>query len=221
MVVLATCIASACLVQLAKGVVLDPVESATLTDENGDGSPDVLGMGFMHPVQYPGYGTLLVQNFPEQPPYERRSVEAFSLAGITAVQSARLSFNFYDGSDTIILFETFLSGGDGQVLLSDFSIPMTNLGSRNVFAKQTFFISYDVTAELNSILSGGASFAEVRQQIVAGTSGGDQVLSPKLIITPAPEPNSIVLGVVGISILCACARVRMQRSSVEATTLPA
>jgi hypothetical protein len=170
-------------------IVLSPVQSATITDENGDGTPEVVGLGFGHPGD-PNYGTTLVQKGGGEFPYERRSVEEFSLSGISSVQSATLTFSFHNAADAIsTTFETFLSSSDGQVQLSDYSMSSMALGPRTVPATQNYFISYDVTTALNLVLSSGGSFASVRQQIV-GASGGDEVFSPVLNINTASGPGS-------------------------------
>jgi hypothetical protein len=177
-------------------IVLSPVQSATITDENGDGAPEIVGLGFGHPGD-PNYGLTLVQKGGGQFPYERRSVEEFSLSGISAVESATLTFSFHNADATSATFETFLGLGDGQVQLSDFSLSSMALGSRTVPGNQNYFISYDVTAALNFVLSSGGSFASVRQQIV-GASGGSEVFSPELNINTVPEPSSVALFVLGL-----------------------
>jgi hypothetical protein len=169
-------------------IVLSPVQSATITDENGDGTPEVVGLGFGHPGD-PNYGTTLVQKGGGEFPYERRSVEEFSLSGISVVESATLTFSFHNSHATSTTFETFLGSGDGQVQLSDYSMSSMALGPHTVPGNQNYFISYDVTAALNLVLSSGASFASVRQQIV-GASGGSEVFSPVLNINTVPGPGS-------------------------------
>ena len=192
---LSAVLAFASMEQIADAAIVSPVQSATITDENGDGTPEVVGLGFGHPND-PNYGTTLVQ---KSPGFERRSVQEFSLSGISGVQSATLSFYFYNSLIPPSTFETFLTGGDGQVQLSDFSSVSPSLGPRVVPGNQTYYISYDVTSQLNSLLSGGATFVSVRQQIV-GTQGGSEVqsLSPQLAFTPTPEPGSTLLCVLGV-----------------------
>jgi|GEM_PF-6835806 len=177
------------------------MQSATLTDENGDGVAEALGLGFGHPGD-PNYGTTLVQKGGGQFPYERRSVQEFTLSGITIVQSATLTFSFYNSNGTASTFDTFLTAGDGQILLSDFSLASTQLGSRTVPGNQVDFISYDVTSITNSILSAGFGFLNVRQQI-SGTGGGSEVFLPQLDVTILPEPNSLILfGLGSIAYIC-------------------
>jgi hypothetical protein len=203
--VLSACLVIMCPGRVATATILSPVQSATITDENGDGLPDVVGLGFGHPGD-PNYGTTLVQKGGGQFPYERRSIEEFSLLGLSTVQSATLTFSFYNSNGaSSTTFETFLTAGDGQVQLSDFSASATSLGSRTVPANQSYFISYDVTNALNSILSGGASFAGVRQEIV-GASGGSEVFSPQLEVIAVPEPSSTLLYFGGFSIMYALRR---------------
>jgi hypothetical protein len=167
--------------------------------------PEVVGLGFGHPGD-PNYGTTLVQKGGGQFPFERRSVEEFSLSGLFGGQSATLTFSFHNSNGaSSTTFETFLTTGDGQVQLSDFSVAATDLGSRTVPPNQVYFISYDVTTALNSILSGGASFASVRQEIV-GESGGSEVFSPQLQVTAVPEPSSALLCFGGFSVVYALRR---------------
>ena len=195
--ILSAVLAFAILEKDVNATIVLPTQSATITDENGDGTPETVGFGFGHPGD-PNYGTTLVQ---KSPGYERRSVEEFSLSGISAVQSAALTFYFRNAVIASSTFETFVTNGDGQVQLSDFSSISPSLGSRSVPGNQSYFISYDVTSQLNSLLSGGATFVSVSQQVV-GTQGGDEVYSSQLTVTTVPEPASAILCVLGgLSIL--------------------
>ncbi|HEX8295531.1 MAG TPA: hypothetical protein VF593_04485 [Chthoniobacteraceae bacterium] len=47
-------------VSAGHAAIINPMFSATITDENGDGSPEAVGLGFGHP-QAPNYGTTLAQ----------------------------------------------------------------------------------------------------------------------------------------------------------------
>ena len=93
--------------QIASASSLLPVQSATITDENGDGTPEAVGFGFGHPGD-PNYGRTLVQKGAGQFPYERRSVEEFDLSGIFSLSSATLALSFYNSNGTSSTFEAFL-----------------------------------------------------------------------------------------------------------------
>ncbi|MFL6514246.1 MAG: hypothetical protein ACJ8M1_04415 [Chthoniobacterales bacterium] len=176
--------------------VLSPEQSATITDENGDGIADVVGVGFGHPGE-PNYGTTLVQKGEGQFPYERRTVEEFDLSNISVLQSATLTFSFYNPSGSPASFTTLITIGDGQIALSDFSSAATDLRARTAAANGQSFISYDITDWMNNAIAGGASFLTVRQQIV-GTSGGSEVFSPQISIAAVPEPATGVLLICGL-----------------------
>jgi len=202
-----------CSSRVALADVLSPIQSATITDENGDGVPETVGLGFGHAGD-PNYGTTLVQKYVGQSSYERRSVEEFSLEGFSAFGSATLTFGFNNSIlNRSTVFDTYLTTGDGQVLLSDFSLDSTELGTRTVPGGQFYSISYDVTGILNSLISSGATYVNVRQEIVGsivGTNGGDEVFGPQLVVTAAPEADSAVLGAFGIMIVCGFRRYRVR-----------
>lgn len=176
--------------------ILPPLFAATVTDEDGDGIPEAVGVGFGHPDP-PQYGTTIVQ----KSNYERRAVEEFDLAGFTAFQSAVLTFTFYNSNSTPTTIATFFGAGDGLIALSDFSGASMDLGSRTIPGNQAPTISYDVTAILNSLLVDGGTYASFRQQISSAT-GGSAVYDPQLIVTAAavPEPSTALLCVTGISL---------------------
>jgi hypothetical protein len=177
--------------------ILPPLFAATVTDEDGDGIPEAVGVGFGHPDP-PQYGTTIVQ----KSNYERRAVEEFDLTGFTAFQSAVLTFTFYNSNSTPTTIATFFGAGDGLIALSDFSGASTDLGSRTIPGNQAPTISYDVTAILNSLLVDGGTYASFRQQISSAT-GGSAVYDPQLLVTAAvPEPKTALLCMLGLSALC-------------------
>lgn len=97
--------------------IVNPVVVGTITDENGDGSPETVGLGFGHPND-PNFGTMLTQ---KSPGFERRSVEEFTLTGVPSVQTASFLFRFRNSNTTQpATFELYLAAGDGALSLSDF-----------------------------------------------------------------------------------------------------
>src|SRR5436189_6449203 len=126
-IAVATCFAFAS--PSAIGIVLSPVESSTITDENGDGAPEIVGFGFGHPDD-PRNKRTLVQKAGGEYPYERRSVAEFSLAGLSTVEFAAFTLYFHNTLDKPSTFEAFLAAGDGEIHLSDFALASPSLGSR-------------------------------------------------------------------------------------------
>jgi len=178
---------------------ISPLYSATITDENGDGSPDSIGLGFGHP-DAPNYGTTLVQFQPGV--YERLTIFEFSLSSIpSSVATGVFQFSL-SASVNILSASIYTFAGDGQITLSDFSTSGTLVGSASAVSGLPAYRLLDITESINLLRQNGADYMTIRieasdrSSISSGSVGSSY--GPALQVTPVPEASTIAMLLLGI-----------------------
>lgn len=165
---------------LLSGITLIPAVTATLQDQNSDGTADSIA-------------DLAAASASQQSFLENRGITEFSFASVAApIDLAVLDFRLaggYADSDAVRTFELTAYTGNGAAELGDFSSAGTVIHSVSYYAIQAERnFRLDVTDEVRSLIAAGATHFGLRIDAVEdGSSTG--LYTPTLTINGAPAPS--------------------------------